>query len=104
MMEWNEKRKKNDESARAGYEVGVGGRSTFIPNVCILVYATSPWKLLPPSPLSSTRVHIFVHSRDNFNSIFASSFSFLSFSRMLYLNAENYILSDSSQCETQQFL
>lgn len=41
-MEWNEKRKKNDESARAGYEVGVGGRSTFIPNVCILVYATSP--------------------------------------------------------------
>lgn len=52
----------------------------FIPNICILVYATSPWKLLAPPLHSTVHAYIFVRSRshDNFNSIFVCSF-FLSF-------------------------
>lgn len=74
----------------------------FIPNICILVYATSPWKLLAPlSILQCTRTFSFVRAPTIISTQFSLTlFSFLSFflfSPMLYLNTENYILPDPAQ-------
>lgn len=74
----------------------------FIPNICILVYATSPWKLLAPlSILQCTRTFSFVRAPTIISTQFSLAlFSFLSFflfSPMLYLNTENYILPDPAQ-------
>lgn len=71
----------------------------FIPNICILVYATSPWKLLAPlSILQCTRTFSFVRAPTIISTQFSLTlFSFLSFflfSPMLHLNTENYILPD----------
>lgn len=71
----------------------------FIPNICILVYATSPWKLLAPlSILQCTRTFSFVRAPTIISTQFSLAlFSFLSFflfSPMLHLNTENYILPD----------